>query len=160
MAQDIDPVGTGFVASLARPGGNITGLASLTPEISGKQLELLKEIVPRLSRVAVLWASSNPANAQLLREMESSAGTLGLKIQAEIYRVQKTFRLRSETSSKARADALLVLQNGVVTLSAKGACRPCDKEPASGDVPQGAICRRRRAYQLRCELCGYGPARR
>jgi putative tryptophan/tyrosine transport system substrate-binding protein len=60
MALDIDPVGTGFVASLARPGGNITGLSSLAPEISGKQLELLKEIVPRLSRVAGLWASSNP----------------------------------------------------------------------------------------------------
>src|SRR4030095_4308175 len=53
MAQDIDPVGTGFVASLARPGGNITGLSSLAPEISGKQLELLKETVPKLSRVAV-----------------------------------------------------------------------------------------------------------
>jgi len=54
MAQDTDPVGNGFVASLARPGGNITGLATLAPEISGKQLELLKEIVPKLSRVAVL----------------------------------------------------------------------------------------------------------
>ena len=52
MAQDIDPVGTGFIASLARPGGNITGLSTLAPEISGKQLELLKEIVPKLSRVA------------------------------------------------------------------------------------------------------------
>ena len=54
MTQDSDPVGTGFVASLARPGGNITGLSTLSPEISGKQLELLKEVVPRLSRVAVL----------------------------------------------------------------------------------------------------------
>ena len=54
MAQDSDPVGNGFVASLARPGGNITGLSTLAPEISGKQLELLKETVPKLSRVAVL----------------------------------------------------------------------------------------------------------
>jgi putative tryptophan/tyrosine transport system substrate-binding protein len=54
MAQDSDPVGTGFVASLARPGGNITGLASLSPEMSGKQLELLKEIVPKLSRLAII----------------------------------------------------------------------------------------------------------
>ena len=59
MAQDPDPVGNGFVASLARPGGNITGLSSLAPEISGKQLELLKEIVPRLSRVAVFGTSIN-----------------------------------------------------------------------------------------------------
>ena len=60
MAQD-DPVGNGFVASLARPGGNITGLSNLAPEISGKQLELLKEIVPRLSRVAVLGTSTDRA---------------------------------------------------------------------------------------------------
>ena len=53
MAQDSDPVGNGFVASLARPGGNITGLSNLSPEISGKQLEFLKEIIPKLSRVAV-----------------------------------------------------------------------------------------------------------
>ena len=60
MTMDTDPVGNGFVASLARPGGNITGLATLAPEISGKQLELLKEIVPKLSRVAVLGTSTSP----------------------------------------------------------------------------------------------------
>src|SRR5262249_32471691 len=60
MTQDPDPVGNGFVASLARPGGNITGLSSLAPEISGKQLELLKETVPKLSRVAVLGTSTVP----------------------------------------------------------------------------------------------------
>ena len=70
MANDTDPVGNGFVASLARPGGNITGLSTLAPEISGKQLELLKEIVPKLSRVAVFGTSTNPGNAQMLREME------------------------------------------------------------------------------------------
>ena len=63
MTQDTDPVGNGFVASLARPGGNITGLSSLAPEISGKQLELLKEIVPKLSRVAVLGTSTVPGQA-------------------------------------------------------------------------------------------------
>ena len=65
MAQDPDPVGNGFVASLARPGGNITGLATLDPQISGKQLELLKEIVPKLSRVAVLGTSTRPGNAKI-----------------------------------------------------------------------------------------------
>ena len=60
MAQDPDPVGSGFVASLARPGGNITGLATLAPELSGKRLELLKEIIPKLSRVAVLGTSTSP----------------------------------------------------------------------------------------------------
>jgi len=74
MAFDSDPVGSGFVASLARPGGNITGLSSLTPEITGKQLELLKDIVPRLSRVAVLWTSIEPSNAQSLKETEVRHG--------------------------------------------------------------------------------------
>src|SRR5215467_7086615 len=64
MAFDEDPVGSGFVRSLARPGGNITGLSALSRELSGKQLELLKEIVPRLSHVAVLGQSTYPSNAQ------------------------------------------------------------------------------------------------
>ena len=81
MAQDTDPVGNGFVASLARPGGNITGLSTLAPEISGKQLELLKEIVPKLSRVAVLGTSTNPGNAQALREMELAAEAFRVKLQ-------------------------------------------------------------------------------
>ena len=74
MAQDTDPVANGFVASLARPGGNITGLSTLAPELSGKQLELLKEIVPKLSRVAVIGTSTRPGNAQTLKEMELAAG--------------------------------------------------------------------------------------
>ena len=81
MAQDTDPVGSGFVASLARPGGNITGLATLAPEIGGKRLELLKEIVPRLSRVAVLGTSTRSGNAQALREIELAAGGFGVKFQ-------------------------------------------------------------------------------
>lgn len=70
MAQDNDAVATGIVASLARPGGNITGLSTLAPEISGKQLELLKEIVPKLSRVAVLGTSTIPSQVQTLREVD------------------------------------------------------------------------------------------
>src|SRR6188472_2249517 len=81
MAQDPDPVGDGFVASLARPGGNITGLSSLAPELSGKQLELLKEMIPRLSRLAVFGTSINPGNAQNLREAELAAKTFGVELQ-------------------------------------------------------------------------------
>src|SRR5205814_2761127 len=73
MGFDDDPVGSGFVASLARPGGNITGLSALSPEISGKRLELLKEIVPSLSRVVVLGTSIQPGNAQMLKETELAA---------------------------------------------------------------------------------------
>ena len=75
MAQDTDPVGSGFVASLARPGGNITGLAALAPEMSGKQLELLKQIVPKVSRVAVIGNSNVPGDAQALRETVLAAGS-------------------------------------------------------------------------------------
>jgi len=114
MAQDIDPVATGFIASLARPGGNITGLSSLVPEISGKQLELLKEIVPKIARVAVLWASSNPGNAQVLREMERPAETLGVKLQSLDVLGPKDIQTAFRVASKGRADAVLVLQNGVV----------------------------------------------
>ena len=81
MTFDDDPVGSGFVASLARPGGNITGLSTLSPEISGKQLELLKEIVPRLGRVAVIGTSTRQGTAQTLKEMELAAGAFGVKLQ-------------------------------------------------------------------------------
>jgi putative ABC transport system substrate-binding protein len=81
MVVDSDPVRSGFVASLARPGGNITGLSTLAPEISGKQLELLKEIVTRLSRVVVLGTSTEPGNAQALREVELAAGAFGVQLQ-------------------------------------------------------------------------------
>src|SRR5258705_8917478 len=81
MAQDPDPVGNGFVASLARPGGNITGLSSLTADLSGKRLELLKEILPKLARLAVLGTSASPGMAQQLRETELAAGAFGIPFQ-------------------------------------------------------------------------------
>ena len=81
MAQDSDPVRNGFVASLARPGGNVTGLSTLSPELSGKRLELLKEVVPRLSRVAVVGESTNPSTAQSLNQTELAAGAFGVKLQ-------------------------------------------------------------------------------
>jgi putative ABC transport system substrate-binding protein len=81
MSQDNDPVGNGFVASLARPGGNITGLSSVAAELSGKRLELLKEIVLKVSRVAVLGNSTNPGNTQALRETELAAAAFGVQLQ-------------------------------------------------------------------------------
>ena len=81
MGFDDDPVGTGVIASLARPGGNITGLSTLAPEISGKQLELLKEIVPRLSRVAALGSSTRSATSLSLKEMELAAAAFKVQIQ-------------------------------------------------------------------------------
>jgi putative ABC transport system substrate-binding protein len=75
---DNDPVGSGFVASLGRPGGNITGLSSLSPEISAKQLELLKDVVPKLSRVAILGTSTEPGNAQMLKSTGLASAAFGV----------------------------------------------------------------------------------
>jgi putative ABC transport system substrate-binding protein len=115
MAFDNDPVGNGFVASLARPGGNITGLSTLYPEISGKQLELLKEIVPRLSRVAVLGNSNHPGNAQALKETELAARALAMQVQYLDVRDSKDIETAFRAASKGRADAVLLLENAVLT---------------------------------------------
>jgi putative ABC transport system substrate-binding protein len=81
MAQTDDPVASGFVVSLARPGGNITGLSTLSPELSGKRLEILKEVVPKLYRVAVFGTSSSPGDAPVLNETKLAADALGVNIQ-------------------------------------------------------------------------------
>jgi putative ABC transport system substrate-binding protein len=111
MAQDSDPVGSGFVASLARPGGNITGLASLSPEMSGKQLELLKEIVPKLSRLAIIGNSTNPGDAQALRETVLAAGSFGVYLQYLDVLDPRAIESTFQAATKGRADALLVLGN-------------------------------------------------
>jgi putative ABC transport system substrate-binding protein len=113
MSQDNDPVGNGFVASLARPGGNITGLATLRSELSGKRLELLKEIVPKLSRVAVLGSSTNPGNAESLKEVELAAGAIGVQLQHVDVRDPNEIETAFREASRGRADAVLVLAGPV-----------------------------------------------
>jgi len=119
MAFDNDPVGNGFVASLARPGGNVTGLSNLSSELSGKRLELLKEIVPRLSRVAVLGNSTNPGNAQALRETELAARAFGVQLQYLDVPGPKDIETAFREASKGRADAVLVLPSSVATSQRK-----------------------------------------
>jgi putative ABC transport system substrate-binding protein len=114
MAQDPDPVGSGFVASLARPGGNITGLSSLVAELGGKRLELLNEIIPRLSRVAVLGTSANPTNIQQFREIEAAARPIGVSLEFLEVVESKDIESGFQAASKIRANALLVLGNPVV----------------------------------------------
>ena len=114
MAQDPDPVGNGFVASLARPGGNISGLATFAPELSGKRLELLKEIIPRLSRVAVLGSSTRPGYAQELREVELAAGAFKVQLQQLNILDPKDIETAFRAASKGRADAVLVLTSPVI----------------------------------------------
>src|SRR5215831_6019077 len=107
MTQDPDPVGNGFVASLARPGGNITGLSTLAPEISGKQLEILKETLPKISRVAVLGTSTAPGQALHLREIGLAAGPLSVQLQSLDVLGPKVSRLHS----RPRATSALKLSS-------------------------------------------------
>ena len=81
MTNVTDPVGTGLVASLAHPGGNVTGLSNVGSDLGGKQLELLKEAFPKVSRVAVIWDSANPGNALWLGEMKVAAEALRITLQ-------------------------------------------------------------------------------
>jgi ABC-type uncharacterized transport system substrate-binding protein len=114
MAQDDDPVGSGLVASLARPGGNITGFSTLAPEMSGKQLEILKEILPTLSRVAVLGTSTRPGTAQSLKEIELAAGALVVQLQNLDITAAKDIETAFREASRGRADAVLVLGSPVL----------------------------------------------
>ena len=112
MTQVGDPVGSGFVASLARPGGNITGMATLAPELNGKRLELLKEIIPKLSRVAVFGTSINPGTAQSLKEVELAAGAFGVRLQYLDVLGPKDIETAFRAASKGRAEAVLMMVGG------------------------------------------------
>jgi putative tryptophan/tyrosine transport system substrate-binding protein len=109
-----DPVGAGLVASLARPGGNITGLAIFSPELSGKRLELLKESFPRISRVAILWNPSNASAALSLKETQSASQSLGLLLQLLEVRNPKDFGGAFESAIKGEAEALLPINDALV----------------------------------------------
>jgi ABC-type uncharacterized transport system substrate-binding protein len=114
MAQTDDPVASGFVASLAWPGGNITGQSTLSPELSGKRLELLKEVVPKLSRVAVFGTSSSPGDAPALSETKLAAAALGVNLQYVDVLSSKDFDSAFRTAAKGRAEAVLWLVSGAV----------------------------------------------
>jgi putative tryptophan/tyrosine transport system substrate-binding protein len=114
MGFDNDPVGSGFVASLVQPGGNITGLSTLSPEISGKRLELLKEIVPQLSRVAVLGTSSEPGYAQAVRETQVAAGALGVQLHYLDVLDPKDIETRFREATKRGIDAVLAINSPVL----------------------------------------------
>jgi ABC-type uncharacterized transport system substrate-binding protein len=118
MTQDADPVGSGHVASLARPNGNITGLSNLAPEISSKRLELLKDIVPSLSRVAV-FGTSTQSTAQVVRETELAAKAFGVQLQDFDVPDPKDIATAFQAAIKRRAEAVLVLQSGVLNSQRK-----------------------------------------
>jgi putative ABC transport system substrate-binding protein len=103
MAAAPDPVVTGFVASLARPGGNITGISNMQPELVGKQLELLKELLPKISRVALLGNPGNPTYAPLLRHAQGAARALVVRLQPLEARGPRTTANESSTTRSGAA---------------------------------------------------------
>ena len=114
MGVSGDPVKTGLVESLARPGGNVTGLSLLTTELAPKRLELLKEAVPTLARVAVLWNAANPVKVLDWHETQAAASALGLQLQSLEVRGPPDFAGAFDAATRDRADALVVLPDGLI----------------------------------------------
>jgi putative ABC transport system substrate-binding protein len=114
MAVSTDPLGTGLVASLARPGGNVTGLTTISPELGGKRLELIKEAIPGASRVAVLWNAENAGKAAEFREMEIAARRLGITLRSIEVRHPRDFEPAFAAIAREPADALLTLRDALV----------------------------------------------
>jgi putative ABC transport system substrate-binding protein len=114
MSNDNEPVGDGFVVSLARPGGNITGLSNFAPELSGKRLEILREVVPKLSRVAIIGTSTNPGYAQVRKEVELAAKAFGVKLQNLDVLDSNGIKTAFNAAKTSRADGVLVLTSAVL----------------------------------------------
>jgi len=111
MAVSGDPLATGLIASLARPGGNITGLSFMFPEVSGKRLELLKEAVPNLSRLAVLWNPNSPGGPIAFKETQTAVQALGLQLQSLEVQRPDDFDQAFAAMTREHADALVVISN-------------------------------------------------
>jgi putative ABC transport system substrate-binding protein len=115
MTNVTDPVALGLVASLARPGGNLTGVSNLAPELGGKRLELLKELVPQLARVAALGDPSSPSHAPQWREMERAARAFGVQVHSvEVREPHPDFAGAFAAITRSRADALLTLAQPLI----------------------------------------------
>jgi putative ABC transport system substrate-binding protein len=115
MANVVDPIGTGLVASLAKPGGNITGLTTMSEELSGKRLELIREVIPKLQRIAALWNQDNPGNVSSFKELKAAAQSLRVDVRSLAVRppIPETDKA-VETAKKWRADALIVLDDSLI----------------------------------------------
>jgi len=108
MAAVADPVGSGFVASLARPGGNITGLSLILPELAAKRLELVREVLPRVNRLAFLAHSGNPAHKMFVKEAQDAAATFDMQVQPVVIGGPEEFESAFSVMVKEKAGALVV----------------------------------------------------
>ena len=137
MGLGADPVEAGLVESLARPGGNVTGLTNLSRELGGKRLELLKEAVPKLARVAVLYDPANPTSVIEVKEvLPAAARALRLTLQPWEVRAAGDFERVFAALNKQRPDGLYVPSGPLMTYESKTDCGLCVKEPVTVDVRQ------------------------
>jgi putative tryptophan/tyrosine transport system substrate-binding protein len=150
MPTAIDPVGAGLVASLARPGGNITGLSQISPDLVGKRLELLKDVVPRLARVVVLWNAANPANASAWQETQAAARALGLRLHAQDVRGPQDLEGASTLTAQVRPEALLVLGDALFDLHRHQIAAFATQQHLPGVFPS-------REWVVAGGLMSYGP---
>jgi len=117
MAFSGDPVGTGLIASLGRPGGNLTGLSLMSPDLSGKRLEILKEALPRIRRVATLWNPDDPVYALELQRTEAAARALDISLHPVEVRTRDDFEPAFAAMIESRVDALIVFAHGLTILN-------------------------------------------
>jgi putative tryptophan/tyrosine transport system substrate-binding protein len=157
----IDPVEAGLVESLARPGGNVTGITLLNRELGGKRLELLKETVPRIARVAVLYDPATGTTREVKEDLPVAARALGLTIRPWEVRAADDFEKVFAAINKDRPDGFYGAGEGpLMSADRKRDCGLCVKEPVTVGVPRQRICRCRRAHVLRGRHRGQLPARR
>lgn len=152
MTNDGDPIGNGFIASLARPGGNITGLSTVSPELSGKRLEILRDLAPKLSRVAVFGTSNSAINAQELKELELAAPALALKLQYFDVLLAKDLESAFQAATKERLGAVLMNVSGGIIGGDRRA--PLAEMAAKSRLP---VIYHRREYVEQGGLASYGP---
>ena len=119
MASAGDPVASGIVESLARPGGNVTGMSQIAPELAGKRLQLLKELAPKLSRVGVIWSPLDLISTQVWKEIQGPARELGVQLHSLETRSLGEFDKAFEEAGRARVDALAVLPAPVFVTNRK-----------------------------------------
>jgi putative ABC transport system substrate-binding protein len=122
MTNHGDPIGSGLVASLARPGGNVTGLSTLTPELVGKQLELIKQVVPRLSRVAVLSNPGNPNHPRYLNHAQAAAQAMKMRLHVLEARAPNEIAAAVSAAARESAQALLILGDAMFTGEIRRIC--------------------------------------
>ena len=138
-----DPIAAGLVDSLARPAGNITGFTIISGVLAGKRLELLKEAVPKLARVAVLWDPLNSGSTQQWQDTQLAARELGLQLHSMVVSSADKFESAFKDAVQARSAGLTVTSEPVGSLLTKTGHGPGDKKSAAGDILSGRFCRRR-----------------